>query len=99
MAKRRTKAGLPEALNRVGSCRAGQTPSINDTVAVGWHGQAESVTRVERPNLLGRILCAQTNGRARIEWLTHEPGIFAIAHAKDLQTLYAWWETEAGPEP
>jgi serine/threonine-protein kinase len=99
MAARRLKAGLPATAQRVGLCSTGDLPSVNDTAAVGWRGRAEISEAVASGELLGRILCAQTGDRVRLEWLTQEPAIYAIAKGKDIAALYEWWRNDGGPEP
>jgi hypothetical protein len=97
MDARRARVGLLEAA-AAGSCRTQVVPSLNDTIAVGFRGRAESepVTKEQR---LGRILCVRNGDRGRLEWLTREVAIYAIARSNDLGALYHWWETDAGPEP
>jgi Protein kinase domain len=95
--RRRAKAGLPKTVS-AGSCKAGLVPSMNDTIAVGFRGRAESEP-VPTQVRLGRLLCVQDGESARIEWLTREVAIFAIAKGTELGTLYDWWAADAGPEP
>ena len=100
MRERREKAGLTEiTATPVGLCSAGVVPSINFTVATGFRGRSEATETPVREAELGRILCTQIDGRARIDWLTQEPAIFATARGNDLAALYQWWSTDAGPEP
>ena len=98
MRDRREKAGLTET-TQDGLCSAGVVPSINYTVAMGFRGRSEETEAPVREAALGRILCTETDGRARIDWLTQEPAIFATARGDDLAALYQWWSTDAGPEP
>lgn len=100
LADRMAKAGLPVALTRprAGLCRTGDVPSVNGTVAVGLSGRAEEPEPVTREQRLGLVLCAETPGGARIEWLTQEVAIYAIARGTDLAALYEWWRSDAGPE-
>ena len=94
---RRARAGLPETPS-AGSCSTQVVPSINETVAVGFRGRAES-RPVTRDLELGRILCFKNGDRGRIDWLTREVAIYAIARGSDLRSLYDWWTADAGPEP
>jgi serine/threonine protein kinase len=98
---RMEKAGLPAAARGPGSgqCSTGDVPSINSTVAMGLSGRAEVSTPVTIAERLGYVLCDQAADGARIEWLTQEVGIYAIAKGKDLPRLYEWWLRDAGPEP
>jgi serine/threonine protein kinase len=84
---------------RVGNCGGGDVPSVNATVAIGLGGRLEVAGIVTSDEQLGVILCAKTAHRARIEWLTLEIAVYAIARGKSLPALYEWWRTDAGPEP
>jgi Protein kinase domain len=103
MNERRAKAGLPtyeeDARALIGLCSAGQLPSINNTAPFGWRGRVELAEPVEPHEGLGRIICARSGGLVRIEWLTQEAAIFAMAKGTNLAGLYEWWSTEAGPDP
>jgi hypothetical protein len=101
LSQRMAKAGLPAAARGPGSgqCSTGDIPSISSTVAMGLSGRAEVSPPVTLAERLGYVLCDQTADGARIEWLTQEVGIYAIARGKDLRTLYEWWRKDAGPEP
>jgi hypothetical protein len=99
MAARRDKAGLARGSPNIGTCSEGDVPSINNTVAMGLSRRAEVAEPVTRQELLGRILCTRTGEGVRIEWLTQEAAIYAIAKGADLAALYDWWRTAAGPEP
>jgi hypothetical protein len=63
------------------------------------HWRAELSETVTRDELLGYVLCYRRAGRARIEWMTREVGVYAIATSEDLEPLYEWWRKDAGPEP
>jgi hypothetical protein len=99
--QRMTRAGLtasnPPILS--GLCSTGEIPAVNITVPVGLSGRAEMPERVTRDERLGFVLCYRLAGRARIEWMTNELGVYAIATSKDLAALYEWWRRDAGPEP
>jgi serine/threonine protein kinase len=101
LSERMARAGLPAAARGPGNgrCSTGDIPSINSTVAVGLSGRAEVPPPVTLEERLGYVLCDKTAGRARIEWLTQEVGIYAVAWGKDLGALYEWWRRDAGPEP
>ena len=96
-----TRAGLantdPPTLT--GLCSAGAVPSVNTTVPSGLGGRAELTAQVSRAERLGFVRCYERDGEARIEWITIEPGIYAVATGERLGALYDWWRSDAGPEP
>jgi Protein kinase domain len=98
---RMTDAGLTatQPLTLTGLCGTGDIPSVNSTVAAGLSGRAELSETVTRDELLGYVLCYRRAGRAQIEWMTREVGVYAIATSEDLEPLYEWWRKDAGPEP
>jgi Protein kinase domain len=93
----RVRAGVP-AFGLTGLCSAGDIPSVNTTAPAGLSGRVEVQ---ERPTgeSLGYVRCYRRAGRARIEWVTNEVAVYAAATGQKLGPLYAWWETDAGPEP
>jgi Protein kinase domain len=98
--QRTTRAGLqatdPPTLT--GLCSTGEIPSVNSTVAEGLSGREEVPAAVPRDDRLGFVLCYRRTGQDRIEWMTREIGVYAIATG-ELGPLYEWWRTDAGPEP
>ncbi len=95
------RAGLPETdpPTLTGLCGTGAIPSVNSTVAEGLSGRMEVPEAVPREERLGFVLCYRRAGRAWIEWMTREIGVYAMATGEELGPLYEWWRTDAGPEP
>jgi hypothetical protein len=97
------RAGLPATapVTLTGLCSAGVIPSVNQTIPVGLSGKTEAPERTTREERLGLLLCQRRADRARVDWITTELGVYAIATGdRDrLGALYDWWSSEAGPEP
>jgi hypothetical protein len=97
------RAGLPatEPVTLTGLCSAGAIPSVNQTIPVGLSGKTEAPERTTRDERLGLLLCQRRADRARVDWITTELGVYAIATGdRDrLGALYDWWSSDAGPEP
>jgi serine/threonine protein kinase len=82
-----------------GLCSSGDLPAVNQTVTAGLGGRVEVPGGVSREERLGLVLCYERGGRARIEWITNEPGVYAEATGERRRDLYDWWSRDAGPEP
>jgi serine/threonine-protein kinase len=96
-----TRAGLTVSapLSLTGLCSTGDIPSLNSTAPAGLRGRKEVPEALARGERLGYVLCDERGGRPRIEWTTDEIGVYAIATGDELEPLYEWWQTDAGPEP
>jgi hypothetical protein len=95
------RAGLPatEPVTLTGVCSAGMIPSVNQTIPVGLSGKTEVSERTTREERLGLLLCQRREGKPRLDWITNELGVYAIATGDRLGALYDWWSSDAGPEP
>jgi serine/threonine-protein kinase len=80
-------------------CAAGETPAVNAVVAQGLSGRAEVTEKIPLDERLGYVLCHRRFGQARIEWITLEVGVDAVATGEELGPLYEWWRKDGGPEP
>jgi hypothetical protein len=99
-ASRLPRAGLPasQPLLLTGLCSIGDTPSVRHTVPAGLSGRVEALEKVNRQERLGTVLCYDRAGRAYVEWITNEIGVYAAATGERLRDLYDWWSKDAGPE-
>jgi Protein kinase domain len=99
-ASRLPRAGLPasQPLLLTGLCSTGDTPSVRHTVPAGLSGRVEALEKVNRQERLGTVLCYDRAGRAYVEWITNEIGVYAAATGERLPDLYDWWSKDAGPE-
>jgi len=89
----------PNSTTRTGTCADGVLPALNSTQAVGLSGRMEVTYVGSAADWLGNVLCYKKAERFRIEWTTREVGVYAVATGDDLDALYRWWQTDAGPEP
>ncbi len=101
--QRMARVGLPDAgasgPELRGRCSTGDIPAVSTVVPRGLSGRDEVPQRVPREERLGYVLCYEEDGRAYIEWMTSELGVYSIATGDDLALLYDWWQRAAGPEP
>ena len=82
------RAGLPATKppTLTGLCSAGVIPSVNQTIPVGLSGKTEVPEPVTRDERLGLILCQRREGQARLDWITNELGVYAVATGDRLGT-------------
>ena len=94
------KAGLPDTQPLTsGRCSTGEIPSVNHVAPQGLSGRVEVSEGVKREDRLGSVLCDRRGEQIRIEWITNEVAVYAIATGTDVQALYDWWSRDGGPEP
>ena len=99
-ASRLPRAGLPasQPLLLTGLCSTGDVPSVRHTVPAGLSGRVEALEQTTRDERLGTVFCYNHAGRAQVEWITNEVGVYAAATGEKLGDLYDWWSSDAGPE-
>ena len=94
-------AGVPRPapgarIPAVGSCAGRAFPAVEEWEEAGLAGH-EPIGRTFEGNSPGRVLCHESQGKARVEWITLVRGVYAHAYGSNFARVYEWWRTSAGP--
>jgi hypothetical protein len=96
------RAGIPQPdpgreINRRGDCAAGDLPAVGTWAPRGPAGHQELDEEIPGVPEGGRVMCYAVGPRRWLIWTDAELGIYAVASARRLGSLYRWWRDEAGP--